>query len=295
MNIFGATFLRPMHDEHYTSVIKPKNSLLHINLQEIWDYRDLLILFVRRDIVATYKQTVLGPLWLIIQPLITSVVYAIVFGAMAGLSPEGLDSFTFYLTGTTAWIFFSECLTKTSNTFVGNASIFGKVYFPRLVVPLSIVLSNLFKLGIQLVILAIVMLIQFYTKDDSGIHFNKHIVLLPLLIFIMGGLGLAFGIFISSVTTKYRDFTYLVGFGVQLLMFASPVIYPVSRMEKMGIGWIVALNPMTPVIEAFRYSLVGVGNLNYTHLAYSMGFMLAFLLFSVIMFNKVEKNFMDTV
>ncbi|UPT65211.1 MAG: ABC transporter permease [Sphingobacteriales bacterium JAD_PAG50586_3] len=212
--------------QQWTSVIKPKSSPFQLNLKEIWDYRDLLMLFVRRDIVATYKQTLLGPLWLVIQPVLTSVVYALVFSGLASIPTDGNSPFLFYLTGTTAWIFFADCLTKTSNTFVGNASIFGKVYFPRMVVPLSVILSALFKLGIQLVILILVMAFMFFVKDDAGINPNKYLVLLPFLIIVMAGLGLGFGIFISSVTTKYRDFTYLVGFGVQLLMFATPVIYP---------------------------------------------------------------------
>jgi lipopolysaccharide transport system permease protein len=282
-------------DQHWTSVIKPKSSPFQLNLKEIWEYRDLLILFVRRDIVATYKQTLLGPLWLIIQPILTSVVYALVFSGLASIPVDNSDPFLFYLCGTTAWIFFSDCLTKTSSTFVGNASIFGKVYFPRMVVPLSIVLSALFKLGIQLVILFIVMAGMYFFKPAAQIHPNKYIILLPVLVLIMGGLGLGFGIFISSVTTKYRDFTYLVGFGVQLLMFATPVIYPLSEAKKKGVEWLVSINPMSSVIETFRYGLLGNGTYNSTHLIYSFVFMVVFLLASIVIFNKVEKNFMDTV
>lgn len=284
-----------MQHDNFTSVIKPKQGLFEINFKEIWDYRDLLILFVRRDIVATYKQTVLGPLWLVIQPLLTSVVYALVFGGIAGVSTDGINPFVFYLTGTTAWIFFSECLTKTSNTFVGNAAIFGKVYFPRLVVPLSIIFSNLFKMGIQLVILFASIAIVYYTKPNSGIHINSYIIAIPALIMVMGLLGLSFGIFISSVTTKYRDFAYLVTFGVQLLMFASPVVYPLSVAKNKGFAWLVEINPLTPLIEAFRYAVIGQGSVSYPQLAYSLGFMVVFLLMSVVMFNKVEKTFMDTV
>jgi lipopolysaccharide transport system permease protein len=282
-------------DQHWTSVIKPKSSPFQLNLKEIWEYRDLLILFVRRDIVATYKQTLLGPLWLIIQPILTSVVYALVFSGLASIPVDGNSPFLFYLTGTTAWIFFSDCLTKTSSTFVGNASIFGKVYFPRMVVPLSIVLSALFKLGIQLAILFIVMAGMYLFKPGAQIHPNKYIILLPALVLIMGGLGLGFGIFISSVTTKYRDFTYLVGFGVQLLMFATPVIYPLSEAKKKGVEWLVSINPMSSVIETFRYGLLGNGTYNSSHLIYSFVFMVVFLLASIVIFNKVEKNFMDTV
>jgi lipopolysaccharide transport system permease protein len=282
-------------DQHWTSVIKPKSSPFQLNLKEIWEYRDLLVLFVRRDIVATYKQTLLGPLWLIIQPILTSVVYALVFSGLASIPVDGNSPFLFYLTGTTAWIFFSDCLTKTSSTFVGNASIFGKVYFPRMVVPLSIVLSALFKLGIQLAILFIVMAGMYLFKPGAQIHPNKYIILLPALVLIMGGLGLGFGIFISSVTTKYRDFTYLVGFGVQLLMFATPVIYPLSEAKKKGVEWLVSINPMSSVIETFRYGLLGNGTYNSSHLIYSFVFMVVFLLASIVIFNKVEKNFMDTV
>lgn len=282
-------------DNNWTQVIKPKSGLFEINFREIWDYRDLLMLFVRRDIVSTYKQTVLGPLWLIIQPILTSVVYALVFGGLANVSTDGVNPFVFYLTGTTAWIFFSDCLTKTSNTFVSNASVFGKVYFPRLVVPLSIVFSSLFKLGIQLGILAVVMAIMYFAKPDAGIHPNKYLLALPVLIVIMGGLGLGFGIFISSLTTKYRDFAFLVGFGVQLLMFATPVIYPLSIAKQKGFDWLVAINPMTSVIETFRYGVLGNGSHDATQLLYSFIFMVVFLLASVVLFNKVEKNFMDTV
>ena len=282
-------------DQHWTSVIKPKSSPFNLNLKEIWEYRDLLILFVRRDIVATYKQTLLGPLWLIIQPILTSVVYALVFSGLASIPVDGNSPFLFYLTGTTAWIFFADCLTKTSNTFVGNASIFGKVYFPRMVVPLSVVLSSLFKLGIQLLILAVVMVFMYFVRHDSGINPNKYIALLPVLVVIMAGLGLGFGIFISSVTTKYRDFTYLVGFGVQLLMFATPVIIPLSVAKAKGVAWLVSINPMTPVIETFRLGVLGNGTYEPMQLVYSFAFMLVFLLASIVIFNKVEKNFMDTV
>lgn len=282
-------------DQHWTSVIKPKSSPFQLNLKEIWEYRDLLMLFVRRDIVATYKQTVLGPLWLIIQPVLTSVVYALVFSGLASIPTDGNSPFLFYLTGTTAWIFFADCLTKTSSTFVGNASIFGKVYFPRMVVPLSIIFSALFKLGIQLIILVLVMAFMLFFKGNAGISPNKYVALLPFLIIIMGGLGLGFGIFISSVTTKYRDFTYLVGFGVQLLMFATPVIYPLSVAKQKGFEWLVAINPLSPVIETFRYGLLGNGSYNPMQLLYSFVFMVVFLLVSIVIFNKVEKNFMDTV
>lgn len=282
-------------DQHWTSIIKPKSSPFQLNLREIWEYRDLLVLFVRRDIVSTYKQTVLGPLWLIIQPVLTSVVYALVFGGLASIPVGGNSHFLFYLTGTTAWIFFSDCLTKTSNTFVGNASIFGKVYFPRMVVPLSIVLSALFKLGIQLIILFIITAVVYFVKPEIQIHPNKYILLMPILVIIMGGLGLGFGIFISSVTTKYRDFTYLVGFGVQLLMFATPVIYPLSIAKEKGFEWLVVANPLSSLIETFRYGLLGTGTVDTSHLLYSLFFTIVFLLVSIVLFNKVEKNFMDTV
>jgi lipopolysaccharide transport system permease protein len=282
-------------DQHWTSIIKPKSSPFQLNLKEIWEYRDLLVLFVRRDIVATYKQTLLGPLWLIIQPILTSVVYALVFSGLASIPVDNSDPFLFYLCGTTTWIFFADSLNKTSNTFVSNASIFGKVYFPRMVVPLSVILSSLFKFCIQLGILLIVMVMMHFLKPNVPIHPNKYALLIPLLMFIMGGLGLGFGIFISSITTKYRDFTYLVGFGVQLLMFATPVIYPLSVAKQKGFEWLVVLNPLSSVVETFRLGLLGNGTFNGMHLIYSFTFMVCFLLISIVIFHKVEKNFMDTV
>jgi lipopolysaccharide transport system permease protein len=276
-------------------VIKPKRSLLDINLKELWEYRDLVFLFVRRDFVSVYKQTVLGPLWFFIQPIFTTLIYTVIFGKLAAISTDGINPVLFYLSGITCWNYFAECLTKTSNTFTSNASIFGKVYFPRLVLPLSIVVSNLLKFAIQFLLFS-AFLMFFYFKGEP-LYLNSVALLLPVLVFLMAGLGLGFGILISSLTTKYRDFQFLVVFGVQLFMYATPVVYPMSlAQEKLGkYSWLVEYNPMAPIIEAMKYGFLGSGTFEFSGLLYTFFFMLVVLTIGVIVFNKVEKNFMDTV
>ena len=276
-------------------IITPKKHLFDVNLKEIWNYKDLLLLFVRRDFVAVYKQTILGPLWFFIQPIFTTLIFTVVFGRLASIPTDGLPPVLFYMIGITCWNYFAECLIKTSNTFILNSNIFGKVYFPRLVLPISIVISNILKLGIQF-LLFISFLIYYYIQG-ADIQPNIFILLLPFLLLLMAGLGLGFGIFISSLTTKYRDFQFLIAFGVQLFMYATPIVYPLSlAKEKLGsYSWVAVANPMTSIIEAMKYAFLGHGELNWYYLAYSTLFMIALLFIGVVTFNKVEQTFMDTV
>lgn len=281
--------------EEYFDVISPKKNLFDVNLKEVWRYRDLLMLFVRRDFVSVYKQTILGPLWFFIQPILTTLMFTLVFSKMGNISTDGLPPILFYLAGITAWNYFSECLTKTSNTFVSNAGIFGKVYFPRLVLPLSIVVSNLIKFGVQFMLFALVLAYYHFTSD--AIEASVYMLSLPLLILLMAGLGLGFGIIISSLTTRYRDFQFLIVFGIQLFMYATPIVYPMSLVnERLGqYAWIVELNPMTSIVEAMRYSFLGVGAFDWSGLLYSFSFMCVLLISGILVFNKVEQNFIDTV
>ncbi len=284
--------LNTIENEEWNLVIKPKRHLLDIDFKDIWKYRDLIVLFVRRDFVAKYKQTVLGPLWFLIQPILTTLMYLIVFGNIAKISTDGLPKMLFYLSGIVGWTYFSTCLTTTSNTFIANAGIFGKVYFPRLTLPISIVISNLVQFFIQLLLLGAFML--YFGLTGANFQPNIYILLLPALVILMAALGLGFGIIISSLTTKYRDLTNLVSFGVQLWMYATPVIYPLSTIPEDYRIYLLA-NPLTPIIETFRYALLGAGTLNWMHLLYSLGFTIVVLTLGVLLFNKVEQTFMDTV
>lgn len=279
-------------EETWDTIIKPSSGLLEINLKEIWQYRDLLLLLVRRDFVAVYKQTILGPLWFFIQPIFTTLIFTIVFGRIANISTDGLPQVLFYMSGITMWNYFADCLNKTSNTFTANASIFGKVYFPRIIIPMSIIVSNLIKFGIQFLLLTSFW-IYFYV-DGANIQIQPEIVLFPFLILLMGGMGLGLGMIFSSMTTKYRDLTFLLTFGVQLLMYASPVIYPLSTLPEKYKIFILA-NPMTSIIETFRYAVLGTGNFEWNHLAYSTMFTIFVLVFGLLIFNQVQKSFMDTV
>ncbi|MEO6902169.1 MAG: ABC transporter permease [Bacteroidia bacterium] len=279
-------------DEKWDLVIKPKNSLFSFDIKGLWKYRDLLFLFVRRDFISTYKQTILGPIWFLIQPILTTATFFVIFGNIAKIPTDGIPPILFYMSGIVMWTYFADCLTKTSETFTANTHIFGKVYFPRLIVPLSLVVSSLVKLGIQLVLFAAVWLF-FYAKG-ANIVMNTTVIWLPFLLLLMAGYGLAFGIIISSLTTKYRDFKFLVGFGVQLLMYASPVVYPLSSVPEKY-KWILLMNPMTSIIETFKYSFLGVGEYNPIYLLNSFVVLIIVLLISIILFNKVEKSFMDTV
>lgn len=279
-------------EEEWTLVIKPKNSWFELHLADLWRYRDLIYMFVKRDFVSQYKQTILGPLWFLIQPLLTTITYTIIFGNIAGISTDGLPQILFYMSGILMWNYFSGCLTKTSDTFVANANIFGKVYFPRLTVPISNVISGLIAFAIQFV-LFLGFYIYFIAKGENILP-NQYLLLLPYLILLMALLGLGMGIIVSSLTTKYRDLKFLVTFGVQLMMYAAPVIYPLSQLSAKT-KTIILLNPMTPIIETFRFSIMGVGQFSWASLGYSTAITFFVLVFGVLLFNKVEKNFMDTV
>jgi lipopolysaccharide transport system permease protein len=283
-------------EENWSLVIKPQSKWLDLKFNEIWDYRDLIWIFVRRDIVAVYKQTVLGPLWFFLAPIFTVVAYNFVFGTIAGMDEEKLDGvppFVFYMAGTTLWGYFQSSLTLTSNTFTGNASIFGKVYFPRMVAPISTVISSLFKFGVQM-LMFLTFLGYYMLFKDTSLHFTEWVYVFPLLVIIMSGLSLGLGIIISALTTKYRDLKNFIGFGVTLLMYISPIIYPASAVEGKMI-WIVKLNPIAPIIEAFRLGFTGGGTVTVSDLAYSTIFTLVTLTVGAIMFQRVERTFMDTV
>jgi len=273
-------------------VISAQHNLLNIPFSEIWRYRDLLLLMVRRDFVALYKQTILGPLWFLIQPILTTIVFTIIFGNIAKISTDGLPHVLFYMSGITCWNYFAECLTKTSETFTANASIFGKVYFPRIIMPLSIVVSGLLKFAIQFLLFGSFIL-WFYATGTS-VHITPAIFLFPLLVLIMGMLSLGLGMIISSLTTKYRDLRFLLQFGIQLMMYATPIIYPVSSVPEKY-HWLIFSNPMTAIVEAFRYGFLGSGALNITTLIFSGVVSIFILAIGTIIFNRVEKTFMDTV
>lgn len=276
----------------YTTEIKPKNKLFEVDFKEIWRYRDLYSMFVKRDIITQYKQTILGPTWFFIQPAMTTIMYMIVFGGIAGISTDTLPQPMFYLAGIVVWQYFSDCLNKTSSTFTANQGIFGKVYFPRLIVPLATVTSNLVRMGIQFLLFVVVYI--YYLITGVQVSPNIYILLLPLLILMLAGLSLGFGIIISSMTTKYRDLTILFGFIVQLWMYATPVIYPLSAMSEKR-QWIMALNPVTAIIETFKYGTMGVGTFSWGMLGYSFGFMVVLMAIGIVVFNKVQRSFMDTV
>jgi lipopolysaccharide transport system permease protein len=280
------------HNENWTEIIEPKTRLLDLRLRELWQYRDLVVMFVRRDFVATYKQTILGPLWFFIQPLLTTLTYLLIFGRVAGLSTDGLPMLVFYLSGVTIWNYFAETLNKTATVFRDNAQMFGKVYFPRLTMPFSIVISNLVRFLIQFLLFLIIW--TYYLFQENAIDPNRYILLTPVLVAVMGILALGAGMIISSLTTKYRDLVYLLTFGVQLLMFATPVIYPLSTISEKY-KWIIQLNPMSSIVETFRYAFLGSGTFSWGALAYSIVFSLVMLVAGVIIFNKVEKSFTDTV
>ena len=277
----------------WTEIISPVNSYWNLKLGELFRYRDLIFLFVKRDFSAVYKQTILGPLWLFIQPIFTTLIFFFVFTKIAKIPTGGIDPILFYLAGITLWNYFSDCFVKTSNTFVANAGIYGKVYFPRLVIPISIVISNLIKLGVQLMVFAVVFI---YKVNFEGLSFsfNATLFFLPVLILLMAILGLGMGIVFSALTTKYRDFSFLLAFGIQLLMYATPIIYPLSYTSGQ-LHWWISLNPLTPLIENFKFALFGIGHFDYVGLLYAACISVIILFVGIILFNRVEKNFMDTV
>lgn len=272
--------------------IKPQTNIFDLHLKDIWNYRDLLILLVRRDFVSFYKQTILGPLWFFIQPLLTTITYTLIFGRVAGLSTDGLPQPLFYMAGIAAWMYFAECLTKTSTVFKDNSNIFGKVYFPRLVMPLSIVISNLVKFSVQL--LLFVLFIIVYSFGKFSWQPTWHIFLFPYLILLMALMGLGLGTLISAITNKYRDLAFLITFGVQLAMYATPVVYPLSEVGP-EYQWIITANPMTSIIETFRLGFLGAGSFSWQALGYTTVFTFIILAAGTVIFNRVEKTFMDTV
>jgi lipopolysaccharide transport system permease protein len=283
------------HDQAYKEwdlVIEPQSSLFDLHLKDVWRYRDLLWLLVKRDFVSFYKQTILGPLWFFIQPLFTTIIFTFIFGNLAGLSTDGLPQPLFYMAGITAWNYFADCLTKTSTVFRDNAQIFGKVYFPRLIMPLSIVVSNLVRFGVQFLLFVLMML--YYYFHHANFHITTAIVLFPLLVLLMALLGLGLGLIITALTTKYRDLAFLISFGVQLMMYATTVIYPLSAASPKY-KFLIGLNPMTGIIEAFRYGFLGRGVINFNTLGYAIIVTVVSLILGVIIFNITEKTFVDTV
>ena len=280
-------------DEKYSTLIEPKTSLLSVDFKEIWRYRDLFSMFVKRDIITQYKQTILGPAWFFIQPLLTMVMYMIVFGGIAGISTDGLPQALFYLAGILCWQYFADCLNKTSSTFTTNQNIFGKVYFPRLIVPFATVSSNLVRLFIQLFLFLVVYV--YYLVVGVDVAPNWYVLLFPVLVLMLAGLALGFGIIISSMTTKYRDLTILFTFVVQLWMYATPIIYPLSTITNETVRTVMLLNPITSIVETFKYGALGIGSFSWGALGYSFGFMVVLLAVGIVVFNKVQRSFMDTV
>lgn len=272
--------------------IKPKKKLLDVDIKGIWKYRDLYRMYVKRDIVTVYKQTILGPLWFLIQPIFTTIMYMFVFGGLAGISTDGAPQPLFYMSGILLWNYFNSAFMVSSNVFTTNASVFGKVYFPRLVVPLSGITSNLIKFGIQLVLFILMYL--YYWAQGADLHINWTLILFPFLVFLIAFHAMSWGLIISALTTKYRDLTQLVTFGIQLFMYATPVIYPLSAAPEKYRD-LISFNPLTPIFEAFKYSCMGCGSLDWGGLLYSTVFMCITLFLSVVIFSRVERNFMDTV
>lgn len=280
-------------DKNWTLVIKPHEKLWHVDFKEIWRYRDLVTLFVKRNIIVQYKQTILGPLWYVIQPVLTVIMNMVVFGGIAKMSTDGIPQPLFYMAGNVCWFYFSDCLNQTSSTFTANQGMFGKVYFPRMVVPVSTVMSNLLRFCIQFC-LFVAIYVYFFSRG-ADVQPNLHLLLLPVLVVMMAGLGLGFGILISSMTTKYRDLTVLFSFIVSLWMYATPIVYPLSMVTSEKLRTLILLNPMTSIIEGFKYATLGEGYFSWGALGYSFAFMCILLLFGIVIFNRVQRSFMDTV
>ncbi len=280
------------NNQLWTEEIKADTSLFSVNFKELWQYRDLLLMLLKRDFITFYKQTILGPLWFFVQPILTSLIYVVLFGQVAKLSTDDLPQLAFYLAGITIWNYFADSLIKTSSVFQSNASIFGKVYFPRLIMPLSIVFSGLLKFGVQFLLFVAVVL--YYTFVKGSIHPNLWVLMTPVLILLMAGFALGLGMIFSSMTTKYKDLSFLLAFGIQLYMYATPVVYPISAMPEQY-RWIVDANPLTGIFECFRYGYLGSGHFEPSSLIFTTVFVVFLLAVGVITFNKVEKGFMDTV
>lgn len=285
----------PAQEENWTEVIEPRTNLLDLRLGDVWRYRDLVMLFVRRDFVSNYKQTILGPLWLFIQPLLTTITFYIIFGQVADLPTDGIPKFIFYLAGNTVWGYFAQSLTAVSTVFTTNSAMFSKVYFPRLTMPLSIVISNLVRFGIQFGLFLLFM--AYYMLTSNALHPNLLILLTPLLVVLMGLLSLGLGMIFSALTTKYRDLAMLLTFGIQLAQYATPIIYPLSEVASKHprFLWLSMANPMSAIVETFRKAFLGSGTFSWFSLGYSALFTIVILLIGTIIFNKVEKSFTDTV
>lgn len=277
-------------------VFEANTSLWNIDLRELWRYHDLIRMYVKRDIVTLYKQTILGPLWFVIQPLITTIMFMVVFGGIAGISTDGLPQPLFYMAGLLCWNYFADCLNKCALTFTANQNVFGKVYFPRLVVPLSITISNMVKMGVQFGLFLIIYI--FYISKGMEVHITSYIFFLPLLFLMLAGLGLGFGLIITSVTTKYRDLTFLVQFGVQLWMYATPVIYPLSNLSTGRAAqylWLMKLNPLTSILETFKLAFLGTGTFSWGYFSYSFASTIIVMALGMLVFNKVQRSFMDVI
>ena len=282
-----------MEKEKWLIEITPKNNLFDLNLKEVWEYKDLLFLFVKRDVITLYKQTILGPLWYLIQPLFTSIIFTLVFNNVAGIETGGIPPFLFNLAGITTWNYFKDCLTQTADTFKKNEQIFGKVYFPRIIMPMSVVVSNLLKFGIQIFIFII--FYCYFLFAGYNVEPSKYVFLFPVLVLFMGMLGLGLGMIISSMVTKYRDLTFLVSFGIQLLMYISLVVLPLSLFQEKGFEWAVRYNPMAYIIETGRFMLLNEGSVSLFGIVYTVVITIVTLLLGVLIFNKTEKSFIDTI
>lgn len=279
-------------EQQWTEEIKSQDSLFSINFKELWHYRDLLLMLVKKEYVTFYKQTILGPIWFFVQPILTTLMYVLLFGQIAKLSTDGVPQMAFYLAGITVWNYFSEVLTKTSTVFRDNAAVMGKVYFPRLIMPLSIVVSGLMKFAIQFTLFVVVVL--YFTFIKGTVHPNVWILLTPFLLLLMAALSLGLGMIFSSLTTKYKDLVFLLTFGIQLFMYVTPVVYPVSSIPA-NYAWIVNMNPLTGIFECFRFSYLGSGDFQSMSLVFSTTITFFVLAIGTLIFNKVEKSFMDTV
>lgn len=279
-------------EQKWTRVIKPKTSLLDIDLKNVWRYRDLIYMYVKRDIVVQYKQTILGPVWYFVQPIMTTIIFMFVFGGIAQISTDGMPQPLFYMAGLLLWNYFSSCFTASSDIFGSNSAVFGKVYFPRLVVPISAIISNLLKMLIQLVLFIIIYV--YFVIKGAPVYINWALLLFPVLVVMTALHGMSWGLVISSLTTKYRDLKFLISFGVQLLMYATPIIYPLSASPEKY-RWVLELNPLTPILETFKYSCMGCGALSWSGLLYSFIFMSVSLFLGIVIFSRQEKTFMDTV
>ncbi|MEJ6981969.1 ABC transporter permease [Pedobacter sp. P351] len=285
--------MKLVEEEIWDHEVTAKNNIFDLHLKDVWNYRDLIMLFVWRDFVSQYKQTILGPAWQFVQPALTTVIFVLLFHKIAKIPTDGIAPVVFYMAGITMWNYFSNCMVTISNTFVSNAYIFGKVYFPRLVLPVSLVISNLIKFGVQFLLLVVVMI--YYHFNGYPIQIDLRLFFLPLLLFEMAALSLGLGIVISSITTKYRDFGVLLTFAIQLLMYATPVVYPLSYLKGEGYKWIIDINPLTSIMESFRLILLNQGTVSFNSICYSIVFTVIAFVIGLIMFNKVEKTFIDTV